>query len=667
MQDVKRAFQLSPLALAIAAGLNVLPAQADTLQQDTLTVWAAEVTSSSEWLGEDSISHKQPDHMSDLLRDIPGVDVGGTHSVTQRINIRGLGETELDIRLDGASQNANMFHHIGSLTLNADIIKSADIQVGANSVVNDGIGGAVHFETKNANDLLRPGQTIGARLHTSYGSNSYQQGSATVYGKPSDSTDLLLYGFQINRDNFEDGEGNDTFGSDGEVQNGLIKLGWEPSQEQRFQLSYDRYADEGDYNPRPDMGGGANTTLSADQLIPTEYDRSTLALNHELDKGDALFVTTSLYRSETELFRDESVVTGRWPGNRLSKNTATNINTGLLVKAQSIIQTGDIEHELTYGVDINRQDSNSQYGSSMSMSEELTKKALFVEDRIQLTPAWSLTPGVRYNHVQRDAETGSDSFNDLTWALATDYAVNDNLTLFASTRELFKAPELLETFIAYQATSELVAGTHEESGLNTELGARYQMDMGAHRFTGGLTLFRTDIDDRITESYNAGRGGYDIFNGRDVRLEGFELSGTYRYQDFSGKLGYARTEATYRDDGSVMLDVNGRSADLGDSLSLSLNYDLPSWNAELGWSSIWVMEEDAVEAGSDVKEAYDVHSLFAQWAPAQADGLTLTFGIDNLFDEQYVSHASRTGSARGARLDDYEPGRNVKVSVAYQF
>lgn len=659
-------FPLSPLALAVAAGL-ALPAQADTIAQDSLTVWAAEVTSSSEWLGEDSISLKQPDHMSDLLRDIPGVDVGGTHSVNQRINIRGLGETDLDIRLDGASQYANMFHHIGNLTLNADIIKSADIQVGANSVVNDGIGGAVHFETKNANDLLRPGQNIGARLHAGYGSNSYRQGSVTVYGKPGDSTDLLLYGFRIDRDNFDDGDGNETFGSDGEVTNGLVKLGWQPDQSQRFQLSYDRYEDDGDYSPRPDMGGGANNTLSANQLIPTEYERSTLALNYELDKGEAFFLKANLYRNHIDLFRDESVVSGGWPGNRLSRNTAENTNTGALITAQSTLYGGDIRHDLTYGVDINEQASKSRYGNAFSMSEELIKQALFVEDRIQLTPAWALTPGVRYNHVQRKAETGSDSFSDLTWALATDYAVTDNLTLFASTRELFKAPELLETFIAYQSTAELAEGTREESGLNSELGARYQVDLGQHRFTSSLTLFRTDIDDRVTESYNSDRGGYDIFNGRDVRLEGFELSGTYRYQDFSGKLGYARTEATYRDDGSVMLDANGRSADLGDTLSLNLNYSLAALNAELGWSSIWVLEEDEVEAGADVKEAYDVHSLFAQWAPRQAAGLTLTFGIDNLFDEQYVSHASRTGSARGTRLDDYEPGRNVKVSLSYQF
>ncbi|KOO12197.1 hypothetical protein AKJ18_25200, partial [Vibrio xuii] len=101
------------------------------------------VSSNTDSLGAQDMSLKQADHMSDILRDIPGVDVGGTHSVNQRINIRGLGETDLDIRLDGASQHANMFHHVGNLTLNPDILKSADIQVGNNSVTQNGLGGSV--------------------------------------------------------------------------------------------------------------------------------------------------------------------------------------------------------------------------------------------------------------------------------------------------------------------------------------------------------------------------------------------------------------------------------------------------------------------------------------------------------------------------------------------
>ncbi len=666
---------LSPLVITISSVFMALstPAYAQdtddtaSFQLDTLNVWGVEVNSSSEWVGEESISVKQPDHMSDLLRDIPGVDVGGTHSVNQRINIRGLNETDLDIRLDGASQQAKMFHHIGNLTLNPDIIKAVDIEVGSNSVTSDGVGGSVYFETKNANDLLQSGDKVGARVHASYGSNSYTQGSITAYGKPTDSTDVMLYGVNTSRNNFEDGQGVETFGAEGTVKNGLVKFGWEPTDEQRIQVSYDVYQDKGDYNPRPDMSGDANQYFAEGQLVPTEYKRDTIALNYELDKGDPLYVKANVYRNHSELARDESVITGNWPSNRHSYNTAENTNTGTLITAQTRVAGGGLDHQLTYGLDINQQSSESQYGTAYGMAEELLKKAVFLEDRIALTQSLSITPGLRYTHVNRDASTSDTSFSDLTWALAADYRVTDALTVFASTRELFKAPELLESFVAYQDTTFLADDIRAESGFNSEIGARYNTHIKDHGFGGSLTVFRTDIDDHIAEVYSSDLAGYEIYNEGDVRLQGFELSVNYSYQDFSGKFGYSRVKSTNRTDGGPMLDANGRSTDLGDALSLNLDYDLRAYNLRLGWGSIWVLEEDNVLAGAPAKAAYDIHSLYAQWAPKRVDGLLLTFGIDNVFDELYVSHASRTGLARGYTTDDYEPGRNIKASVSYQF
>ncbi|CSB05449.1 enterobactin receptor VctA [Vibrio cholerae] len=62
-----------------------------------------------------------------------------------------------------------------------------------------------------------------------------------------------------------------------------------------------------------------------------------------------------------------------------------------------------------------------------------------------------------------------------------------------------------------------------------------------------------------------------------------------------------------------------------------------------------------------------MHNLYAQWTPYSVPNLVLTFGVDNVFDELYVSHASRVGLAKSFVADDYEPGRSYKLSAAYQF
>jgi hemoglobin/transferrin/lactoferrin receptor protein len=259
----------------------------ETTQLEDVTVWETQVVSSSLNLGEKAIETKQADHLSDLLKDLPGVDVGGTHSINNRINIRGLQDENLEITLDGAKvQNANMFHHIGNLLINPDILKKADIQVGTNSVVNGSLGGSVAFETKDGKDMLEAGKDFGARVSTTYNSNDSIGGSLTGYGKVSQNVDFLIYHNYLNKNDWEDGKGVKTFGSDGEVQNTLIKLGYNLSDTQRVSVSYDTLTDEGDYSPRPDFGRAYNESVTGLYTYPTEYTRETITLKHELNLGD---------------------------------------------------------------------------------------------------------------------------------------------------------------------------------------------------------------------------------------------------------------------------------------------------------------------------------------------------------------------------------------------
>ena len=164
------------MSLAINASAN------ETTQLEEVNVWETQVISSSLNLGENAIETKQADHLSDLLRDLPGVEVGGSHSINNRINIRGLQDEDLNITLDGAKiQNVNMFHHIGNLLINPDILKKADIQVGTNSVTTSGLGGSVAFETKDGRDMLEKDKDFGARISSTYNSNNSAGCSLTGY------------------------------------------------------------------------------------------------------------------------------------------------------------------------------------------------------------------------------------------------------------------------------------------------------------------------------------------------------------------------------------------------------------------------------------------------------------------------------------------------------
>ncbi|MEH0689867.1 TonB-dependent siderophore receptor [Vibrio cholerae] len=659
---------VSTLALAIAVTLSggaYAETQSDNASDETLTVWGTQVSSSSEFLGDQDISIKQADHMSDLLRSVPAVDVGGTHSVNQRITIRSLGETDLDIRLDGASQHANMFHHIGNLTLNPDILKAVDIQVGNNSVTQSGLGGAVYFETKDARDLLRYNESFGVRVYGGVASNDSRQGSVTAYGLLNDRIDAMVYANYVERDDFKDGNGDTTYGAAGDVSNMLFKLGYEPSYLHRFQLSYDLYRDEGDYSPRPDMGGSANTELSGEDLIPTQYDRDTFTGSYEL-RGDNHQGKVTLYSSTTQIDRDESAITGRWPANRHAQNTAKNQNLGATAQFQSSLMLAERAHRFTYGLEYMDKTSESAYGGTPFMQEHAKSSAGYLEDKIQLSPSFALTAGLRYDHYIRDAETSKDTFNEWTWALGADWDITKQWTLFASTRSLFKGPELLETFIAYQDVAYLADDIKAETGLSSEVGARYFQRFDQHAISANLTLFQNEIDDYIGESYQDD-GSYLIENIGDAEIKGFELSAAYSYQALSARASYARSDTTNQSTGGPLIAANGRSMDVGDSISLGIDYEFAAIDTTVGWTSIIVLEEDNVKEDQPVKEAYNTHDLYAQWRPSQLDRLQVTFGIDNIFDEAYTSHASRSGAARGATLDDLEPGRNYKLSASYEF
>jgi len=660
----RRNIMLSSIAALTLAGTNLM---AESTKLDSVNVWETEVTSSSLNLGKSAIETKQADHLSDLLRDLPGVDVGGTHSINNRINIRGIQDENLEITLDGAKvQNANMFHHIGNLLINPDILKKADIQVGTNSVVNGSLGGAIAFETKDGKDMLEKRKDFGARIQTNYNSNNSLGGSLSLYGNVLEDSDFLIYHNYVSKKNWKDGEGEKTFGVEGKIQNTLLKFGHNINDTQRFSFSYDYLKDEGDYSPRPDFGKAYNTFATGSATFPTKYERDTITLKHNLNLGDNLILDTSVYSNKNELERTETW-TGRTPRPTFSGLLKGNVKTvGLNTKAQSNIESGETLHTLTYGALYDVQSSEVTWdGAQYGKDEEAKSTAVFVENAIDFDNGLIVTPGIRFNHYDLDGSYGKIQDNKFTYGLAGEYAVNDDLTLLASDTTLYKGVEMVDVLASNRLNMSTTEDLKAESGINKEIGFRYIKDnvLGADSIGYSFKYFRTTIKDYIDTEWNQVNGAWagTMVNSGELNLKGFESSFAYNKSEFNSLVTYARSSSNFEATGKPT------STEPGDSLSVGIDYKIAA-NLDLSWESLFMFSEDDVPSSSyNEKESYNVHDVALNWKPKEYKGLTVIAGIDNIFDKSYTSHTSEDRTVNGVSTADLEPGRNFKVTLAYKF
>ncbi|WP_370979783.1 TonB-dependent receptor domain-containing protein [Agaribacterium sp. ZY112] len=703
-------FKKTALSLAVLASTH--GAFADTQDQATadenienVEVWGTQVRASSVFMSEEAIISKQADHLSDLLREIPGVDVGGAHSLNQRITIRSMDDKDINITIDGASQNNYMYHHMGNLQIHADILQAVDIEVGSNSVLNGGLGGSVRFETKSANQLLSADERVGGRVKGTASDNGSDDVSASIWADVGADFDVLAYYNYIEKNNFEvgggeikDADGNKVPGTDGKVRglegtvnSGLFKLGWDLASNQRLVLGYEAYRDEGDYSYRPDMGLATDSAISSGTgtplLWPTEYTRDTFTLNYDADFSDHTTVKATLSDNSSSLWRDEtgyaqSTIPRFQSFAAVVEGDADNY--GLNVLASTSLGV----NEFSYGLDYVKYSTNYQasYTSGIqdSSEESSSNSAFFIQDRIALGSQFTLVPGVRYDSVDVDSVVVNKTFSDSSLALALEFQPMDSLLLRLSSTEIFQAPELAEVFVGAGLYDTPNQDINAESGVNSEFSVAYGDDVfGADQFTAGITFFQTQINEYIydyavADPENAPRDTWKDNIG-DMSITGAEAYLGYQVGALNALLTYATADSDL-DAYAQYPQYQGSRLDRsqGDSWSFNLGYDLSAANLALSWNFLIVDDLASVDTNSQLdgagtdnsKAGYQVHNVSANWQATES--LNVILGIDNLFDEYYVSQSSRTGSSfhpvfGDLYLNDYEPGRNIKATVAYQF
>lgn len=612
---------------------------------------------------DSSVKIQQADLLNQYLPTVAGVNVGGTSGMDQHIYIRGLGSdnagSALKITVDGVRQpETRGFNHSGISGLDPDLYKTTEVSVGNNSVTlgNNAIGGGVAFTTVDAQDLLLPDQKMGAKVKLGYASNDQQfQRSLTTYAKPNEQLDMIVSYGERDSDGGEDGKGNHIQGDDITIKSILAKVNVMPAEGHKITASYQSYDNDGNYPFRPNIGYQANLPAN---IHPGYSNNETYALGYEYKPHSNFELNSKIYH-----LTNESLSQGLRAATpmRIATSGKTDGMTAS-IKQQLTQHHGDhaLTHTLNYGVEGYKKSATLE---SSDITEDATSVGVYLQDRIELG-RFALTPGVRFDHYKPSERLSSDDYNQVSGALAGEFKLTPNHSLFASYTQLFNGPPLPET--VYQSGQTFVNKDLEaETGANAELGISSRF-RGVFDSQDSMSLtakvFDTQYDNKIDRlkgidcaTGNTVTGGQcaSYINAGETTVKGYELSAKYRLNNMRLNAGYAHAKSETEQGYQL-------NKDSGDQLNLGFNYDIND-KFSLGSAIRHVKgltRRTSATAVADLP-SFTTYDVFGSYRPSALPQLTVDAGVYNLTDAYYYEHVSNTG--------DKAMGRNVKVALSYQF
>jgi hemoglobin/transferrin/lactoferrin receptor protein len=484
-----------------------------TLQQMTISATRTEqavdsVPSTVSVHEHEELDRQNVNSIRELVRYEPGVSVGGagTRSGNSGYNIRGIDGDRILTQVDGVEVPDNFFNGPYAKTrrnyVDPEIVKRVEIIRGPASALygSSAIGGAVSYFTLDPDDIIKPGQDVGARLKTGYSSaDESWLTSGTVAGRVQDF-DGLLHLSQRNGHEMESYDGNNATGlartganpEDVRTTNVLAKLGWNYGEDNRLGLTYEKYKDDRDINQKSAVGGifleGQGMNMYRDRRGNDTITRERFGLENKfsLDSPFADHIKTSLnYQiAKTDQATSEIYQVGR----RVLRTRDTLYEEKQWVfdaQLDKAFVIGDTDHLLTYGTTIKQQKvTGSREGAATCLAvgagctaigapsptpADSVKKAsdfpdptinsyaLFAQDQISWND-WTFLPSVRYDYIQLKPKLTEEFLNttdpdrkyphddsNKTWhrfspKLGVTYALTEQYTWFGQYAEGFRTP-----------------------------------------------------------------------------------------------------------------------------------------------------------------------------------------------------------------------------------
>lgn len=690
-----------PLALAIAT-LFAPTAWADThTHLGTLTVSADRTAEQTGIITHQMTDKRTETGLRELLVEEPAIAFGGGTGTSQWISVRGMGQDHIDVKVDNAYSDSQLFHHQGRHMLDPSMVKIVSVQKGAGRA-SSGIGntsGAIVAKTLDAQDLLKnsPNPSYGAKVSAGYNTNQGHHYGASAYGKTAItdglSLDGLVSGNVVKEGDYKGGSGYRNLAGSNVVrdsaltsQSFLLK-GGVSTDNHRLSVSHLNETTSGVRAAAEEFDLG-NRRLTATELTDAHKAQGWVigpSAGKGRDGKESFYLIDAqgnfVAQSEAAYSKMHKIKTDvEWNGQNLGFISSANANaytltqgrdfqgegraagkTSIDTKGASLKLSSEMgNHLLNYGVDYRHQTVNPA-----SMGENITRQnktdvGVYAEAEANFGDITAIA-GARYDTFKFTAMDGAVvSKGAVNPSLNVFYKPIPALTVNAGVNYATRSPRMVEALFGggQRGATSISPNVRAEKARNIEVGATYQN--GSVMAKG--TYFWQTIDGVHGTVRNGNTNAID--NVGQINNQGYELSAGYYDKRLSLRASVGDSHPKMTGD---LRDRTMYAVPVGRTWTVSAGYRFDNPNLEVGVrhrtvETVYGSPLVSTPTDSVKRDGYNVSDIYANWQPLNNDRLNVNFAVNNLFDKTYRPH-----SQRASDISLVGAGRDIRVGVNYTY
>ncbi|MBS7540976.1 TonB-dependent hemoglobin/transferrin/lactoferrin family receptor [Ancylobacter lacus] len=643
-------------------------------------------------LRPDDIERLMPVRTADLFQGMPSVTaIENGNSTQTAINIRGLQDFgRVAVIIDGARQNFTQLGHgngAGTFFVEPGLISTVDVVRGpvSNIYGSGAIGGVVTMQTKDAADIIAPGQSWGIEANAEGGSNG-PMGFGSLFGatRVGQNVDLFVGGTYRDQGDYKDGNGDTVANTAYDTWTGIAKATFRPADFHEVKISAMNYVS--------DFTTSSDSASTATQYDTTVTNTTVSAAWNYSNPDDNLFDwRSSVYwnrvdEDQTKVAGSTSLITGA-----IGDPRSFVIDTvGFDANNTSRFEGAGWANAITYGGDYFHDDVDNTddygFGDGYNPSGERGVGGGFVQWKGNYSTWLEAIAALRYDAYSLSSDDGGTSGDRLSPKFTLGVTPWDWITVYGTYAEGYRAPSVTEALISGSHPAFFTGGSapfafvpnpglQAEVGKNKEIGVNIKKDdlfVSGDRLRIKASYYQNDVDNYI-ELVTYGdpaciysvRGRCVAYNGyslaqyqnvEEARLRGFEFEGTYDARRWFLGLSGQTT------DGEVTAGADAGqplSTVPPDQITTTLGFRFLDERLTIAarWTAVAAVTASDLpdNAVYDPTPSFNLVSLYAgyQWNP---DTL-LRLSVENLLDEQYTQYQTFLPSA----------GLTVKAGITVRF